>query len=597
MTDSFFDSLGPSTPQVPSPIARGAGVTGEDQPFFDLGDTLTAIPRGVVEAGRNAYGLLDTLTGDSLPDWENNPLGKSKSTVGGVVEGIADFATGFIPAVGILGKIGKVGKVIEAGAEGIRAAEALGTATEALTTTQKVLGNPVARGLLAGAAADFTVWDGHQERLSNLIQSVPELANPINEYLASDTSDSQIEGRLKAAIEGAGVGAATELLMHGLKGLWAYGKTIREGGTEAAAEAAAHKVAPEKDLRRATRVAFGDPEDAMTFGSALDTGSNPARAAAVEYAQAKGITDPFPDPAAITVNEGTAKALADAYELAKHDPENPAVKASYAALTRDTLEQFKFVTEQKGLSVEPWTGKGEPYANSAAMTADIAQNNHLYFLPTEGNFSSKGGHPLQAASGVIIGGKDVPVNDLFRVVHDYFGHAAEGNQFGARGEEIAWNIHAHLFSKEALPALTAETRGQNSWVNFGKHLRDEAGNIPKKGEPGYIPPKDRPFAEQKATILTQPEPTLADKIKTAREQATNQAIDRSEALGQPVRPNARNRMKGLEDRLAAGKITPEQYAIEQAKVKGAMDAQVFRRGAEDTGERVRGAPMARERLA
>jgi hypothetical protein len=38
-----------------------------------------------------------------------------------------------------------------------------------------------------------------------------------------------------------------------------------------------------------------------------------------------------------------------------------------------------------------------------------------------------------------------------------------------RGEENAWVAHSQLFTGPALKALTSETRGQNSWLNFGPH--------------------------------------------------------------------------------------------------------------------------------
>src|SRR5690606_22017521 len=63
----------------------------------------------------------------------------------------------------------------------------------------------------------------------------------------------------------------------------------------------------------------------------------------------------------------------------------------------------------------------------------------------------------------------VLANDLFRAVHDAFGHGLEGAGFRARGEENAWQAHARLFTGPALGALTTETRGQNSWLNFGPH--------------------------------------------------------------------------------------------------------------------------------
>ena len=49
--------------------------------------------------------------------------------------------------------------------------------------------------------------------------------------------------------------------------------------------------------------------------------------------------------------------------------------------------------------------------------------------------------------------------------------------------------------------MTTETRGQNSWVNFNQSLRREDGSMPKKGDPDYVRPQDRPFAEQKIGLL------------------------------------------------------------------------------------------------
>jgi hypothetical protein len=52
--------------------------------------------------------------------------------------------------------------------------------------------------------------------------------------------------------------------------------------------------------------------------------------------------------------------------------------------------------------------------------------------------------------------------------------------------------------------VAAETLAQNAWVNFGQHLRRDDGSIPKKGDPDYVPPQDRPFGEQK-NFLVPPE--------------------------------------------------------------------------------------------
>lgn len=58
-------------------------------------------------------------------------------------------------------------------------------------------------------------------------------------------------------------------------------------------------------------------------------------------------------------------------------------------------------------------------------------------------------------------------NEQFRAVHDYIGHGASGSTFRPGGEEIAYATHAQTLSPLAQMALLSETRGQNSWVNYG----------------------------------------------------------------------------------------------------------------------------------
>lgn len=74
-----------------------------------------------------------------------------------------------------------------------------------------------ANATVAGAAADFSVFDPHEERLSNLIESFPALKNPVTEYLAADEDDGVFEGRIKGVLEGAGMGALLEPFMYGLR--------------------------------------------------------------------------------------------------------------------------------------------------------------------------------------------------------------------------------------------------------------------------------------------------------------------------------------------------------------------------------------------
>lgn len=225
------------------------------------------------------------------------------------------------------------------------------------------------------------------------------------------------------------------------------------------------------------------------------------RGIADRYAEGAGISyTPF--TGYIPVSEELAKRVADAYESAEHRPTDPEVAASYDALASETVAQWNFI-ESEGYTMEPWTQEGQPYADSREMLADVRDNNHLWFFLTDQGFGTGqvSQHPMLEPAGVSSGGRELLVNDVFRAVHDFFGHAKEGYEFGPRGELNAYLAHSRMFSETANPALAAETLGQNSWVNFGQHVRRPDGAVPKKGQPGFVPPQDRPFAEQKATVL------------------------------------------------------------------------------------------------
>lgn len=218
-----------------------------------------------------------------------------------------------------------------------------------------------------------------------------------------------------------------------------------------------------------------------------------------EYAKSAGIA--YRPPARnINPPEDLARRVADWYDAATTAPESPEVRAAYDPFIAETLAQFDEIT-RAGYTIEPWTGQGEPYRSSAEMVADVAERKHLYFLPT--GEQMEGTNLLKIDAGTEINGHKLSVNDVFRAVHDFFGHARTGNQFGPRGEFNAWREHSALYTEPAQPALAAETLAQNSWVNFGKQLRTGP-----EGEPGYVPLPERPFAVQKN--VTVPEDLLSE---------------------------------------------------------------------------------------
>lgn len=216
-----------------------------------------------------------------------------------------------------------------------------------------------------------------------------------------------------------------------------------------------------------------------------------------------------------TIDQDRMKRIADWYESAKHEPESPEVQAAYQALADETLAQYRAM-EKAGIKIEPYTGKGEPYANSTEMMKDVRDNRHLWFFTTDQGFGSgeKNPNALLQKSGVTINGKDLVMNDLFRAVHDYFGHTAEGYEFGPRGEYNAYLAHSRMFSDAAKPALAAETLAQNAWVNFGPHLRRPDGTLPRPGDLGFKGQKERPFADQKNTLV--PAEILAEVDESGR---------------------------------------------------------------------------------
>lgn len=116
---------------------------------------------------------------------------EAETETGSIIRNISNFVSGFVGA-----------------GKGLKAAKLLQGASKGAT---------VGRAALQGAIADFAAMDPEDERFSNLIQSVPALENPINEFLAASPDDSGVEGRLKNAAEGLGLGIAVDGLVSGLR--------------------------------------------------------------------------------------------------------------------------------------------------------------------------------------------------------------------------------------------------------------------------------------------------------------------------------------------------------------------------------------------
>jgi len=192
------------------------------------------------------------------------------------------------------------------------------------------------------------------------------------------------------------------------------------------------------------------------------------------------------------------KRTAAVFDKLKHQPDHPFVKKAYNQLKVELLAQHHHLTKA-GIKFEPWEQAGQPYKDSKDMQADVLANKRVKYFKTAEGFGSDArfnDHPLMEEVPHMPG---VKYNDLLRGVHDVLAHAKDGHQFGPKGEFQAWGEHARLFSPLARAALTTETHGQNSWVNFGPH--------------GHKPVTERPFADQKAAVLPK---SVTPKLQLSR---------------------------------------------------------------------------------
>lgn len=229
------------------------------------------------------------------------------------------------------------------------------------------------------------------------------------------------------------------------------------------------------------------------------TGPDPALVSVAEaYAQEAGLNYRRQADYA-TIDPAFSRRIAEAYEAMPHQPNDPAVREAYEDLIRQTRAQYDALVKA-GYEFFFFDETNDPYdGNPWNAMRDLRANKRMGVFATEAGFGTQefdaSENPLLADTGIewLQDGqpKRVLANDLFRAVHDAFGHGLEGAGFRARGEENAWQAHARLFTGPALAALTTETRGQNSWLNFGPH--GEANQTASV--------EDTVFADQKTGLM------------------------------------------------------------------------------------------------
>jgi len=153
------------------------------------------------------------------------------------------------------------------------------------------------------------------------------------------------------------------------------------------------------------------------------------------------------------VFDAYAKQMPDVLEQAGAKNYDDLMEKAYRQMAKETDDQFRVLPYNFSYHR---AGEGN-YNGAMDMASDVHGNKHLYVY--QGGDKHDFLNRVDPASGL-------NENEKFRAVHDLLGHAIYGNQFGPKGEEMAWAVHSQMYSPLARLAMTSETRGQNSMVNY-----------------------------------------------------------------------------------------------------------------------------------
>lgn len=328
-------------------------------------------------------------------------------------------------------------------------------------------------------------------------------------------------------------------------------------------------------------------------------------AVAEQYARDNGI-DLKRQAEYVQVDPERATRIAQAYEDMPHSPRDPRVKEAYENLVRQTTAQYEAL-KKAGYKFYFFDETNDPYeGNPWNAMRELRNNKRMGVFATEAGFGSGAtdlnvdDNPLLADTGITwpygsVYGKQkrVLANDLFRAVHDAFGHGLEGAGFRSQGEENAWQAHVRLFTGSARGAITSETRGQNSWLNYGPYAESNRDATVE----------DTVFADQKTGLM--PEWTWSEGL-VGDMPAFSQREDRSgisqlayqgyQIVDTP-RVQASRKINGIIKKLDDGKLTPAEFELQVRLLADRMAVVTATKEANKIlSTRERGADIVREKL-
>lgn len=194
---------------------------------------------------------------------------------------------------------------------------------------------------------------------------------------------------------------------------------------------------------------------------------------AAQYRTENGIARPrSTDYSDIAMPRTASRQIARAYD--KMPDFNSRALPAFHAMGREVGQQFEHMTKpaaKGGLGLHVEVTDEDPYQEEGAYGIirrakhDVETNNRLKVLSTR----ATGGHAVFSDDQ----------NDMFRAVHDLYGHLGSGRGVDIHGEDAAYQKHASMFSPLARQALATETRGQNATLHAtGNFAEQKIGILP-----------------------------------------------------------------------------------------------------------------------
>ena len=251
---------------------------------------------------------------------------------------------------------------------------------------------------------------------------------------------------------GAGEGQASRT---GVREVTGTGEGVGSGGAGAVRGKVAKRYSPE-EVARLVRENNIARRAAQKFGGSESALANmPATSLAKQGAIGRAFMEASTDNPQYkqAVYEAYGRQMPELMETIGARDYDDLMDKAYRQLNYETGQQFNQMPVNMSFHR---AGEGD-YRSSKEMLEDVHGNKHLYVF--------QGGEPHNMMSEVDPR-TGLNQTEQFRAVHDLFGHAVHGNEFGPKGEELAFGAHSQMYSPLARIALATETRGQNSVVNY-----------------------------------------------------------------------------------------------------------------------------------